>query len=566
MQSSNTFKPKIAVTYSASVGGASVVSLQETMKDLDSEVVDADYRKIMPPQEDLDDIYKNPQKMKEVFDQAKANATTFLQDVDCLMLSGNAKMVDPLLYGKERAGQAIDLARSIAEMALVHVAMQRGMPILGICGGHQIINTYLGGEVQKLENSQLEKQGFMDYGDVEFSSNSELAKIIDPKRMPTDEMVIDRFFGAHKEVVVQAGGRGMISAGREGALEQSIEDGELDDEKGSAIGGGKDYFKVVATDKNTGDIEAVESQYGSPVIGLQFHPEVGVKGLPVSSFTYTASSEEKAIKNHRIFEAFRESAVAFHNKRDVGAAIKKFTGMADDREVSVKERVAAAEGGIQVGKQQVDAKSPQMSKQQVDPNSPQVLHNMKEKKGPNRSFLENLPLIKDIAVMMRKRAGKVAMLAGGSSQETIQAKSLKEKYMWDAVLRGDETITRKHENDIADQVLAQVVAKTYDSVVDSKEERKEKFVSQVIDFIEANVSMDEKTKKNLTDACNKAFDKMDKSTPQEKQGIIAKLVDIIKELLGFKKTVQLAQKLVKEVTQEIKKGLKDVVSDRGASR
>lgn len=129
------FKPRVAVTYSSSVGGASVISIQKTMQDLDTEVVDADYRKILPLRENLDDIYKDSSKMKAVFEEAKKNAELFLKDIDCLMLSGNASMVDPLLYGRERQEQAIDLARSIAEMALIHVAMQRGMPILGICGG-----------------------------------------------------------------------------------------------------------------------------------------------------------------------------------------------------------------------------------------------------------------------------------------------------------------------------------------------------------------------------------------------------------------------------------------------
>lgn len=284
-------KTKVAVTYSSSVGGQSVVSLKESMKDLGSQVVDADYRAIVPLDEDIEKIYSSKVKLEKVYAQAKQNAEKFLQDKDCLMLSGNSAMVDPRLFGKAKGAEKTDLERSIAEMALIHVAMQKGMPVLGICGGHQIMNVYLGGTVKALDENALNQQGFMDYGEVGINPKSELGQMMKKQQEPTDKQVVERLFGAHRQVVEEVGGKGSIAKN-------------------------KDLLKVVAKAKdNQKNIEAVESQYGAPAMGLQFHPEVAVKGLPEQGIIYRAKTEEEILKNRKIFEAFQKSAEAYSNKK-----------------------------------------------------------------------------------------------------------------------------------------------------------------------------------------------------------------------------------------------------------
>ncbi len=86
---------------------------------------------------------------EEVINEAKRKAKEFLVDKDGLVIPGNNSSVDPKVA--EQFGDQVDLkkgkfdfARSLAEMVMVEVAMEKGIPIMGICGGHQVINTYLG--------------------------------------------------------------------------------------------------------------------------------------------------------------------------------------------------------------------------------------------------------------------------------------------------------------------------------------------------------------------------------------------------------------------------------------
>ena len=63
-----------------------------------------------------------------------------------ILLPGGAD-VDPTLYGEERRGNTQEpmVERDKFEMYLIEQAMQRGLPILGICRGLQVLNVKLGG-------------------------------------------------------------------------------------------------------------------------------------------------------------------------------------------------------------------------------------------------------------------------------------------------------------------------------------------------------------------------------------------------------------------------------------
>ncbi|HQK92967.1 MAG TPA: gamma-glutamyl-gamma-aminobutyrate hydrolase family protein [Armatimonadota bacterium] len=69
-----------------------------------------------------------------------------LKDLDGLVLSGGGD-VHPSHYGQEHGGlsRGIDMQRDTFEMALVHGALEAGIPLLGICRGCQVLNVALGG-------------------------------------------------------------------------------------------------------------------------------------------------------------------------------------------------------------------------------------------------------------------------------------------------------------------------------------------------------------------------------------------------------------------------------------
>jgi putative glutamine amidotransferase len=66
--------------------------------------------------------------------------------LDGLMLAGGAD-IDPVFYGEERHPETVDTVpgRDEFEIAMVRAAVERGMPVLGICRGMQLINVAKGG-------------------------------------------------------------------------------------------------------------------------------------------------------------------------------------------------------------------------------------------------------------------------------------------------------------------------------------------------------------------------------------------------------------------------------------
>ncbi len=75
-----------------------------------------------------------------------------LATMDGLLLSGGAD-IDPARYGAELAGaRTIDETRDELEAEAWAVAAARGLPVLGICRGHQAMNVFSGGRlVQHVE-------------------------------------------------------------------------------------------------------------------------------------------------------------------------------------------------------------------------------------------------------------------------------------------------------------------------------------------------------------------------------------------------------------------------------
>lgn len=66
--------------------------------------------------------------------------------IDGLILAGGAD-IDPSSYGAEQDPHTIDTvpARDAFEIALARAAIERDLPLLGICRGMQLINVALGG-------------------------------------------------------------------------------------------------------------------------------------------------------------------------------------------------------------------------------------------------------------------------------------------------------------------------------------------------------------------------------------------------------------------------------------
>ena len=74
-------------------------------------------------------------------------AAAYLDRIDALVVTGGAFDVDPALYGDAdlHAKVTLKAGRTAAELALTRGAIARGLPVLGICGGEQLLAVALGG-------------------------------------------------------------------------------------------------------------------------------------------------------------------------------------------------------------------------------------------------------------------------------------------------------------------------------------------------------------------------------------------------------------------------------------
>ena len=76
-----------------------------------------------------------------------ALAPDYLDRIDALVVTGGAFDIDPALYGDagRHASVTVKQARTAAEQALTEGALAADLPVLGICGGEQLLAVVLGG-------------------------------------------------------------------------------------------------------------------------------------------------------------------------------------------------------------------------------------------------------------------------------------------------------------------------------------------------------------------------------------------------------------------------------------
>jgi gamma-glutamyl-gamma-aminobutyrate hydrolase PuuD len=107
-----------------------------------------------------------------------------LDQIDALLLTGGGD-IDPTLYGGDpETGQLVNRRRDDFETALIRGAIERDMPVLGICRGIQILNVVQGGALRNLrDDPQMSKThgiglDSMAAHPIELAAESKLAKLL----------------------------------------------------------------------------------------------------------------------------------------------------------------------------------------------------------------------------------------------------------------------------------------------------------------------------------------------------------------------------------------------------
>ena len=158
-----------------------------------------------------------------------------LDGLDGLVLVGGMDDVDPVLYGGDPgAAHFVERERDDFEIELVRRAEQRGLPVLAICRGAQILTVAYGGSLRPLSGKEAERHGLsarsLSAHAVALSPGSRLNAMLGPGPF--------RVSSTHFQGIADAGSRLRVAA-------------RSDD----------------------GVIEAVELPGPRLVLGLQWHPE-----------------------------------------------------------------------------------------------------------------------------------------------------------------------------------------------------------------------------------------------------------------------------------------------------
>lgn len=190
-----------------------------------------------------------------------------------LVLSGGDD-IDPSRYGQDPIPELgpVNPPRDIAECRALDVAVERDIPVLGICRGHQLLNVFFGGTLCQDIPTEL--------GDA--MSHVQVSP-----------------WGSHfHEATVTPGSRLADAVGKERL--------EINSYHHQAIREVAPNLEVTAR-ADDGLIEAVESRDHRWIVGVQWHPE-----------RHEARAEESD-PNVRIFSAFADAVREFAGLREAVA-------------------------------------------------------------------------------------------------------------------------------------------------------------------------------------------------------------------------------------------------------
>ncbi len=175
---------------------------------------------------------------------------------DAVVIMGGED-ISPAFYGGDSGyvGEGAHFpSADEGQIALVHRALERGTPLLGICRGHQIINVALGGTIiQHLGDGTVHKnhgapiEQIMSSHPVELAAGSAVSSLLGAEQVQVQS--------AHHQAVATLGD-GLIAVGH-------------------------------ASD---GEIEAIEHE-SAPIVGVQWHPED--PGAPVGQLAGLLASLDR---------------------------------------------------------------------------------------------------------------------------------------------------------------------------------------------------------------------------------------------------------------------------------
>ncbi len=178
----------------------------------------------------------------------RALIDSYLDRVSGLVVTGGAFDVSPELYGESARPGLGDLkeSRTAFELTLIRGALERSLPLLGICGGMQLLNVVAGGTL--IQDIQRELPHAVDH-----EQKHDRAQPQHPVEI-RDGTLLSELVGK---------GQVMVNSTHHQAVGKP----------------GKDVvISAVATD---GVVEGIELRSASFALGVQWHPELLINAMPL---------------------------------------------------------------------------------------------------------------------------------------------------------------------------------------------------------------------------------------------------------------------------------------------
>jgi putative glutamine amidotransferase len=178
-----------------------------------------------------------PMLLPLITDEAGANE--WLEEIDALIMTGGED-IDPSYYNEKADANLEDVnsERDQSDYILLTAALEKNMPVLAICRGHQMLNVVCGGSLYQdiptqyetdILHRSLDEVDF-EYHDIGIVKGSKLAEILDSGTIGVNSW--------HHQAIKDLG-QGLY---------------------------------IVATSAD-GMVEAIEREGMAFVLGVQFHPE-----------------------------------------------------------------------------------------------------------------------------------------------------------------------------------------------------------------------------------------------------------------------------------------------------
>jgi putative glutamine amidotransferase len=150
-------------------------------------------------------------------DPALIEAWLEANKINGVILSGGGD-VDPSLYGQPGLkASEVNRKRDEFEIALIQVAVRKGLPVLGICRGCQILNVARGGTLKNLGNNAT-------LADLHFNSDGHQVTLIEGSRLAEINTPPQLAVGSyHRQAVDRLGANLLITATGPGGVVEAIE-------------------------------------------------------------------------------------------------------------------------------------------------------------------------------------------------------------------------------------------------------------------------------------------------------------------------------------------------------